>query len=428
MLRAVLLIAGKDLRHVWREPSVLFFTLAFPVIFGVLFGAIFSGGGGDGAMKVAIVDMDGSAASARLVALVEASGGVTPHPTESVEAARDLVRRGTVAAALVVPAGFATRPPFGGGEADKLVLIADPARSAETAMLQGVLTSAVFRQMVDISQNRAQLQGWVRDARASLEASDRAGTAGGFADRQLLNLAEAWIARADVAGDGEDGGENGAGGVAALEPGAMIRTEAARRDDLPSAWELTFPQAAAWAMVGCVSGFGASISGERASGTLRRLMSLPVTPAAVIGGKAVACFVSAGVVLGLLHMAAVVVFGVRVNSAWALTAALAGSAFAFTGLMMLLSVLSRSERGSEGFVRAVLLVMALIGGAGVPLFFMPAWMQTVASISPFRWAILALEGASFRAFSAGEMALPLAVLCGLGVVGLAAAVVGFRRA
>ncbi len=67
----------------------------------------------------------------------------------------------------------------------------------------------------------------------------------------------------------------------------------------------------------------------------------------------------------------------------------------------------------------MLLMLAMIGGGSIPLYFMPAWMQAMSSISPFKWAILALDGAIWRPLTVQEMMLPCGVLLGFGVVGFA---------
>jgi ABC-2 type transport system permease protein len=66
-----------------------------------------------------------------------------------------------------------------------------------------------------------------------------------------------------------------------------------------------------------------------------------------------------------------------------------------------------------------MLCLAMIGGGSIPLFVMPRWMQTVSSISPFKWAVQALDGAVWRGLTPAQMALPLCVLLGVGVVGFA---------
>ena len=91
----------------------------------------------------------------------------------------------------------------------------------------------------------------------------------------------------------------------------------------------------------------------------------------------------------------------------------------FVGVMMHVATVGKSAGGSSGLGRAVLLMLAMIGGGSIPLSFMPARMQTVSSISPFKWAILALDGAIWRGLTRPEFLYPCAVLPGFGVVGFA---------
>ncbi len=99
--------------------------------------------------------------------------------------------------------------------------------------------------------------------------------------------------------------------------------------------------------------------------------------------------------------------------------AILSSAICFVGIMMLLSVCGKTENSAGGIGWSVLLMMAMIGGGMMPLFFMPKWMQTVASISPIKWTVLSLEGAVFRGYSLADMALPCGVLLGIGLAGFA---------
>ena len=68
------------------------------------------------------------------------------------------------------------------------------------------------------------------------------------------------------------------------------------------------------------------------------------------------------------------------------------------------------------FLAPGLMVMAMIGGGMVPLMFLPGWLQDIASVSPVKWSILALEGAIWRDFSYAELAGPCGVLVGMGAV------------
>jgi ABC-2 type transport system permease protein len=95
-------------------------------------------------------------------------------------------------------------------------------------------------------------------------------------------------------------------------------------------------------------------------------------------------------------------------------------ALGFVGVMMLVATVSKTAGGSSGLGRAVLLMLAMIGGGSIPLFLMPPWMRAVSSISPFKWAIEALDGAIWRRLSPAEIAVPCAVLLGMGIVGFLA--------
>ena len=110
-----------------------------------------------------------------------------------------------------------------------------------------------------------------------------------------------------------------------------------------------------------------------------------------------------------------------------MAAVIASAGVGFTDLTLLMAGLSRSEEGSDGLGRAALTVLALIGGGAVPLAFMPAGMLAASHVSPFKWAVLAFEGALWRGFAAREMLLPLGVLLGIGVLGFVVGALLLRR-
>ncbi len=431
----------KDLRLLTREPVALFFVLAFPLVFGVLFGLIFSGGGdgGSGEMSVLVVDRDGTDASRLLIETIDGNEAVGVEIVDDAEAARDRVRVGDAVALLVVPLGYGegVEGIFTGRSPPAIGGAIDPARRAEAGVLEGVVTAAGFEVLAGTLSDFGLLDGALAEAQASLREDEGVdaitrglmgtmlGTGRTLAQRGMATDAPADAG--DGAGEHADA-EDAGGGLAGFAPAGLELESVARvRGQNPSAFELTFPQAAAWALVGCVTGFGMSLVNERSKGTLLRLVVAPIARWQVIAGKGLACFLASVVVLLALQVLGAVAFGVRVESLWMLALAIGCIAFGFVGVMMLLASLAQTEGAAEGFVRAVLLVMALIGGAGVPLFFMPSWMRFVSGVSPFRWAINALEGASYRAFSLGEMLVPCGVLVGIGVVGLGLAAVRFRR-
>ena len=124
----------------------------------------------------------------------------------------------------------------------------------------------------------------------------------------------------------------------------------------------------------------------------------------------------------VLLLAAFFFFGVLPSSLPVLIMAVFSSSLVFVGMMMLLSVLGKTEQSAGNIGWAVLLIFTMLGGGMIPLFVMPSWMISLSHFSPVKWAILAVEGALWRQFTVQEMLLPCGILIGVGslffIVGL----------
>ena len=197
-----------------------------------------------------------------------------------------------------------------------------------------------------------------------------------------------------------------------------------------SGFEIVFPAMILWGLLGCAATFAISMVGERASGTLLRLRAAPITRASILGGKAAACVVACLLDAMLLSAIASLFLGVRIDDAGKYLAAVLATGLCFSGLTMALSVLGNSDQAVAGAGWATLILMAMLGGAMVPLSLMPEWMVTVSDLSPVKWGILSLEGATWRALQWAELLKPMALLVGIGALGFAsgvAALVSWRE-
>jgi ABC-2 type transport system permease protein len=304
------------------------------------------------------------------------------------------------------------------GTPPKLELWIDPSRKAESGMLQGLLLKYGAERMQAMLGDRATSEDMLRKARedlASAAPGAQKDTIGGFLgalDRLL-----------------QTGGGAGAP-MARWEPLEVDEKAVTARATGPypkNSYDFTFPQGILWGIIGCVMTFGLSIVSERTHGTLVRLQMSPISRAEILGGKALACFVAiVGVEVGLFAVGRVF-FGVHPASWILLAAAGLSAAIGFVGIMMLISVLGKTEQAAAGAGWAVMMPLAMLGGGMVPLFIMPSWMITASNISPAKWAVLAFEGAIWRGFSAAEMFLPCAILVATGVVCFAIGTRAFRR-
>lgn len=406
---AVLAMARKDLRLLLRNRGALFFTFGWPVIMSLAFGTIFGGGGDRGRIPVAVVDEDGTPEAARLVDRLRATDGLEVAPATRPEA-EQLVRTGKRTAAVIVPRGYGQASDrLFYGEPRRLEIAVDPARQAEAAMLEGILTGAAMQSLQDLFDDPARSAGMVDRALADLAASPEAPRR--QETQRFLGELKTFLGRPPEP-------RTAGGSASGWKPVAIekrdLRTE---RRGPANAFEVTFPQGMLWGVIACALGFAVSLVSERTRGTLMRLQTAPVSRAHVLAGKALACLVAIAAVLGLLLLMGWAFFGVRPAS-WGLLALGAGSlAACFVGIMMAVAVLGKSEQSAGGLGWAIMMPLTLLGGGMVPFFAMPRWMQAAGSVSPVKWGILALEGAIWRGFGPAEMLLPCGVLLAVGAGG-----------
>ena len=436
-MNEIIALAMKDLRLLLRDKAGFVFAFVFPLVYAVFFGAIFSNVGGKATSKlqIAVVDEDRTAESESFIDALAQTSAVEVTATNHEDAVQS-VRRGKRLAYITLQQGFGEkRDGMFWGSPPEVVVGIDPSRQAEAGMLQGVLIKCAFQRMQDMFQNpdvmATRIDDWLEQARSS----DDIDPAGRVALELFLPALKSFVRhlpRREQDGpttQTADGAEPEQAGVlkGGWRPISIDIEPVARQNGASvSSYAWSFPQGIIWGVMGCAAAFGISLVVERTSGTLVRLRMAPIGQWQILAGKATACFVTTtGTTVTLLVIAAVL-FDVRPHSVPLLTAAVVSIAFGFVGVMMLLSVLGKTEQSAGGIGWAVLLVMAMIGGGMVPRIYMPSWMQTVSHISPVKWAIHAMEGALWRGFSPGEMVLPCAILIGVGALCFAIGVRAFR--
>ena len=405
-MKQMIALAVKDMRILLRNKGRIFFTFIWPIIVTVLFGLAFGGNtdGAQGKVKLALIDEDNTDGSRAFAKAIEESFELTPMNRADAENA---VRRGQRTGYIVLTPGFgiASERMFY-GQPKEIELGVDPARRAEKGMIEGLLLKHASEDM----------QHLFTDPNASSKMVDKA--LGEMKDappdqvasvQKFLGELKAFVNTPQP--------QSAASPQAQWQPLKIVAKDVSRQrsGEPDNAFEITFPQGVIWGLIGCMMTFGISLVSERTRGTFVRLRIAPVTRAQILGGKALACFVSILFVQVILFTIAWN-FGVRPTSFVMLIVACVSAAICFVGFMMLVAGLGRTEETAAGAAWAVLMPLAMFGGAMVPTFVMPQWMQSLGYISPVRWAMLAIEGGVWRNFSVAEMALPCAILISVGVV------------
>lgn len=436
-------IAAKDLKLLFRDRSGCFFVFAFPVLFSVFFGIVFSGGSKqDREIPVAVVDLDQSVLSKAFVQDLLTAEEFKAELVDTKEIGDRRVLSRKAAAVVVIPKDFGERQKaMFSGKPPELDVGIDPSRQAETGMLTGVLQKYAFMGMSRSFQDPARARVQLTNARTLAKLGGGlnpnfekllVGLDGVLADAEKAGqdtLPAADLPAAAGAGDGtEPVKKNRVGGMGGFSPMTIISREVRAKSVLsPNAFAVSFSQGVVWGVMGAALGFGTSLVGERQRGTLARLRCAPLGVMQILLGKALACGITVLMVIGLLLGLAKFGFGVTFAEPVSLVLATVCGVVCFVGLMMLVAAASPTERSGGGMAWGVMMMFAFLGGAAVPLFVMPGWMQQLSNISPMKWLILSFEGGIWRGTTPLEMLLPCTILVGIGVVSFLSGTVVFLR-
>jgi ABC-2 type transport system permease protein len=416
-MHPIVALALKDLRLLLRMRAGLFFTFVWPLLIAVGFGVILSGPStGQSRISVALVDEDHTSGAAALLARLEAAPELDTQRTTRADA-EESVRKGRRRAFIAVTKGFgAASDRMFHGASPTVELGLDPSRKAESGMLEGVLMKYGAQGLQEVFSDPSAGRRAVANAMASLPADKQANPEVASTSAFLAEL-DKYLQRprtTRAAGGGQ------AGGSELWTPLRVVKREVTGDRGGPgSSFEFTFPQGVIWGLIGCIMSFAVGLVVERTHGTLVRLQTAPLTRTAVLAGKGLGCFLAAVLLQTIMFALARLVFGVHVHSFAALLLAMLCAAAGFVGIMMLVAAIGRNEQSTSAAGWAILMPMSMIGGAMIPLFAMPPWLVRLSVISPIKWAILAFEGATWRAFTMGEMLLPCGILVAVGLVAFA---------
>lgn len=423
-------IAWTDVRLLLRDRAAAFFTFVFPIVFAIFFGLVFGGNAKKGDIKVAIVQLDGGTLASDFVAGLNKMSGFRMEMLPTEAEGERAVRSGEVSACIVIPDGFekGLENTIVNGKGPEVPVLVDPSKQAETGLLQGRLMEQSFAMMAKSFMQPERLKKQLEQARDMIARSKDTDLSRKLMFGTLFQHVETFVTDATKPGaDGKPAVSENA--LAGFTPMRFEMRDIRRLRKMPTnAYEVSLTQGIVWGLMGCVTAFVSTLARDRQRGTLVRLRSAPVTRWQIVGGKAIAGFVSCMAVQWLLIGIFAVFFGVQLPGPGMLFLATVFSACAFVGVMMFLAVIGRSGEGSAGFGRSVILIMALIGGGTLPVFFMPAFMQPVSMASPFKWSVDAIEGATWRGYDMHQMSLPLAVLAGIAIGGFVLGSIMFRRA
>lgn len=166
---------------------------------------------------------------------------------------------------------------------------------------------------------------------------------------------------------------------------------------------------------------------ERTTGTLERLMTMPVSRGDLLAGYQLAFGVAATIQATITAGVALGPLGLDVaGSSLALIASAIVVAQLGTALGLFVSAFARTEFQAVQFLPLTILPQLLLCGLFVPVDQMRSWLQAIAEILPLRWAVRATEDA-IASGRGSDLAVDLLVLLGFILAALALGAATLRR-
>ncbi|HMD28094.1 MAG TPA: ABC transporter permease [Steroidobacteraceae bacterium] len=356
-LTALRALVRKDVAIFLRDRRALVVSVLTPIVVAAFFGSLFGGGGaGDNVSKVpvGVTDLDGSTLSRAVVeALAHDESLATDLMPEGD--AHQLVKTGKLRAAVVIPAGFGAAAPaalLGRAEKPSIKLFYDPSQSVVRSVLAGIVTQHVMQE----------------------------------------------VTRPFTSGKG-------------VSSPFTIASQAVSTGPRYNGYAHSFAGMSVQFTLFMGIDAGVALLLMRETGMWRRLRAAPLSRGVLLGSRVAATTLIAMLILTVVYAAAIAVFGVRIAGSFA---GFAMIAFAFavlaatTGLMI--AAIGGTVAATRGVATFSILILVMLGGAWVPAFLFPEWLQNASKILPTRWAVDGFDAMTWRGLPLASAFAPVAVL------------------
>ncbi|MFC4783140.1 ABC transporter permease [Nocardioides sp. MAHUQ-72] len=166
---------------------------------------------------------------------------------------------------------------------------------------------------------------------------------------------------------------------------------------------------------------------ERSSGTLERLLSMPMGKLDFLVGYALAFGLAAAVQSVLAVSVSVGLLGLEVlGPVWLLTLVAVADAVLGTALGLFVSAFAQTEFQAVQFMPALLIPQLLLCGLIIPRDLLPAFLERVSDLLPLSYAVDAMQHLT-TSTSTADVWQDVAVVAGFALAGLALGAVTLRR-
>lgn len=405
-LTPLVALIRKDLIVFLSDRRALLLSLVMPIVLGAFMGYVFGGSGkSDNAkIKIGLVTQDSGEIGRKIAAELKTDLTLTVEELP-LEQAQDLVRKGKLNLAVVIPAGFgeaAGAALFSARNKPELPIYFDPSQNAVLAMVKGILTQHVM-QVVSAEMFNGPANQKMVDA--SLQQLD-AGAAGDPANAELRDfLGSVKKVQARPAAAGAKG--QPAGGMSV--PFATKDQEMTSGPKF-NGYGHSFAGMSVQFVLMMSIDFGVGILLARRMGLWNRLLAAPITMNTVLTARLLSGALIAFCVMCVIFAAAMVIFKVQISNPLGFAGVVACFALMTASFGLLIASFGKTPEASRGIAVFVTLIMVMLGGAWIPSFLFPQWLQSFTMFIPTRWAIDGISAMTWRGLGMATALEAMAVL------------------
>lgn len=390
-MSALLAIVRKDLLLFRTDRRAVLMQIAAPVLISAFFGFVFARSTSDApSAKIVVlaVDHDGSATSKGIIAGLGSEALLDVKPA-TADAAPDQVRRGDASVAIVFPSNFGANAGsslFRAEGKPEVGLLYDPSHTSELALIRGLLTQHAMQEVTRRAFSREGLAAQIATLDAApIDATRKA------AIKQLLQDA--------MSIDGSSSESGGGTSVPGMSLPYQVREEAMTdKASVPyNGYSHAFAGMSVQFILFSGINMGIGILLDKQRGVWKRLRAAPLSKGFVLGAKTTSGALIAFLTLSIVFGFAIGLFSVRVEgSVVGFVGVLLGIALLASTFGLLVATIGKTPEATRGISIFAVLIMVMLGGAWVPTFIFPAWLQRLTLVIPARWAVDGIEAMTWR--------------------------------
>lgn len=372
-LKKLFLIAIKDFKLIFRDPSALVLMLMAPFLLTLGMGAVTGGfsrssNSGISDIPVEIINKDQGILGETLIEVFqspELDELVAPNLHDDLNEAKNLVDDGNSAAVIFIPEGFTENiiPEMGQsatGDVVQIEFYENPTAPTSVGILRSILDQ--FLNQVEIGRVSSEVIV-TQLIRNGIISPQQAGEIG----------AEVGVEMA------QSGGRNSA---------IRIITNQAEEEGIAfNILAYLAPGMAMMFLMYTVTYGAHSLLYENVTGTLPRMLVTPTLSTNILAGKMMGIFLTAIAQLLILIVGTSLLFRLEWGDTIGVILLILAAAFSATGWGIFFAAILKTPGQISITGSVVMLLFGLLGGSFFDLSMLPDWIRVVNKITPNAWAI-----------------------------------------